>query len=157
MDRNTHYRIFPWRAGAAAGEPGGPLHVPRERQGSGRHDHPDAYGGLYVSRVTESAIAERIQAFRGQTLTDTDLRLKTGEPFALARLDDGALDRLVDFDDPAQLVRRGLRPSMVATRHRQVTREIALRILHEGAVGFTWWSTRQRRHDARPAAGKSSL
>lgn len=135
------YRVFPLLKTASGIEPGGPFYVPRDRQGAGRHDHPEWYGALYVSRVAESAIAERIQAFRGQKLVNADLRMRSGEPLALAAFDDSALDRLVDLDDPDELLRRGLRPSLVATRKRVVTREIALRIFQEGANGFAWWST----------------
>lgn len=122
-------------------DPGGALYVPREWQGDGRHDHPDYYGALYMSRVQESAVAERIQSFRGQTLEDADLRLEGGDAYALAAFDDSALDGIVDLDDPAELARRQLRPSVVATRDRMVTRGIALRIFEEGVQGFGWWST----------------
>ena len=135
------YRVFPFHPGARPGEAGGALYVPRERQGTGRHDHPDLYSALYLSRVRESAVAERIQRFRGQTLSDADLRLVSGAAYALATFDDSAIDRLVDLDDPMQLARRQLRPSMVATRDRTVTHGIALRIFEEGMLGLSWWST----------------
>lgn len=135
------YRVFPLLPGARAQEPGGPLYVPRERQGAGRHDRPERYGALYVSRVAESAIAERIQGFRGQALTDADLRLVGGARYALASFDDSALEQVIDLDDPAELSRREWRPAMVATRNRSVTRDIAARIFDEGAAGFAWWST----------------
>lgn len=133
--------MFPFLADVPAGDSGGPLYVPRERQGAGRHDQPDHYGALYVSRVAASAIAERIQAFRGQTLNDSDLRLAGGAQFALATFDDSTLGRIVDLDDPAELSIRQLRPSLVATRDRGVTRGIALRIFEERVPGFGWWST----------------
>ena len=135
------YRVFPFLPNAPAGQAGGPLYVPRERQGDGRYDHPDHYGALYVSRVPESAVAESIQAFRGQTLNDADLRLIGGAQYALATFDDNAVDRIVDLDEPRELARRQLRPSLVATRDRRVTRAIALRIFEEGVRGFAWWST----------------
>lgn len=135
------YRVFPMLPGAAPADLGGPLFVPRERQGAGRHDHPDAYGALYVSRLALSAVAERIQAFRGQTLADADLQLVDGSLYALARYDDDDIDGLVDLDDPAELSHRTLRPSMVATRNRTSTRAIARHIFEEGAQGFLWWST----------------
>jgi RES domain len=94
-----------------------------------------------VSRVAESAVAESIQSFRGQTLHDGDFRLVGGEAYALATFDDSAVDRLVDLDDPMQLASRQLRPSMVATHDRTVTRQIALRIFEEGVLGLCWWST----------------
>lgn len=115
--------------------------MPRERQGAGRHDNPDHYGALYVSRSAESAVAERIQAFRGQMLTDADLGFVGGARLALATFDDADLRGLVDLDDPAELVAREIRPSMVATHDRGVTRAIALRIHAEEAAGFGWWSS----------------
>lgn len=135
------YRVFPMLPGAAIDQPGGPLFVPRERQGAGRHDHSDAYGALYISRLALSAIAERIQAFRGQTLTDADFQLVDGARYALATFDEEGLDGVIDLDDPVELTRRLLRPSMVATRDRASTRASALRIFEEGAQGFVWWST----------------
>jgi hypothetical protein len=135
------YRVFPLIDGAALDRPGGPLYVPRERQGAGRHDQPYAYGALYLSRLALSAVAERIQAFRGQTLTDDDLRFEDGSRYALAVFDEDGIEGLIDLDDPAELSRRTLRPSRVATRQRTGTRALALRIFDEGAPGFVWWST----------------
>jgi hypothetical protein len=117
------------------------LHVPRERQGVGRHDSPDLYGALYVSRSAVSAVAVRVQAFRGQTITDADLRLRVGAVLSLAAFEDAALGELVNLDDPAELVARGLRPSRVAARDREATRTIAQGLFHEGHAGFAWWST----------------
>lgn len=135
------YRVFPLLEGAVPGEPGGPLYVPRERQGAGRHDRPDLYGALYASRTDVAAVAERIQAFRGQTLTDADLRRVDGVADALVGLDDGDLGDLLDLDDANELARRDLRPSRVATRERAITRGIAEVVFEEGWRGFEWWST----------------
>ncbi|MGH8937074.1 MAG: RES family NAD+ phosphorylase [Acidimicrobiia bacterium] len=135
------YRVFPSRAGATPTEEGGALYVPRARQGSGRHDNPDHYGALYAARSPESAIAERVQGFRGQPLTGADLRLADGRRWALGAIDEARLSPLVDLDDPSQLAHRRLRPSMVATRDRSTTREIARAIFAEGLPGFSWWST----------------
>jgi hypothetical protein len=135
------YRVFPHVPGRESLDEGGPLFVPRERQGTGRHDNPDHYGALYVSRSAESAVAERIQAFRGQTIGDDDLARRDGSRYALVALDDAALADVVDLDDPAELVRRDLRPSGVATRRREVTRRMALAVYEEGVAGFAWWST----------------
>jgi hypothetical protein len=115
--------------------------VPRYVQGGGRHDQPNHYGALYVSRVAMSAVAELIQSFRGRLMTDADLRSAGGAQFALASIDDRRLTQLIDLDDPAALVVRGLRPSTIATQDRPVTRAIALALFSEGAVGFGWWST----------------
>ena len=124
------YRVFPFRPGTGPADEGGPLFVPRVRQGSGRHDNPDQYGALYVSREPESAVAERIQGFRGQMLAGADLRRTDGSRYALA-----------DLDDPAELVSRELRPSMVATGHRPATRALAASLFQKGITGFSWWST----------------
>ncbi len=135
------YRVFPFRPGTGPADEGGPLFVPRVRQGSGRHDNPDQYGALYVSREPESAVAERIQGFRGQMLAGADLRRTDGSRYALADLDDGDLPPPVDLDDPAELVSRELRPSMVATGHRPATRALAASLFQKGITGFSWWST----------------
>jgi hypothetical protein len=135
------YRVFPFVAGRGPLEEGGPLFVPRSRQGTGRHDHPDQYGAMYLSRLAESAVAEQIQPYRGQTLTDDDLARPDGARYALVSLDDAALADVVDLDDPVELVRRTLRPSGVATRRRARTQAIALSLFGEGVAGFAWWST----------------
>jgi hypothetical protein len=134
------YRVFPYLDRAAPEAPGGPLHVPRARQGSGRHDNPDLYGALYCARDPLSAVAERIQAFRGQVLTGRELARPDGSRLALAALDDSGLTGVVDLDDPAELVRLGVRPSQVATRARARTQALARRIHATGAPGLSWWS-----------------
>jgi hypothetical protein len=134
------YRLFPWVPGAGIAETGGPLHVPRLDQGDGRHDNPDAYGALYLSRVSISPIAERLRAVRGRTVTETDLR-REGAALALVGIDDRSLDGLLDLDDPRNLAARELRPSSVATRNRESTRPMARALYDEGVAGFEWWST----------------
>jgi hypothetical protein len=141
------YRVFRWTEGAAQDAPGGPLHVPRDRQGAGRHDSPGRYGAFYAARSAVSAVAESIQAFRGRELGADDLRLADGSALALIELDDAAIDergdarRLHDLDDPAVLVAEGWRPSNVASRDRSVTQAMAVRVFEAGALGLSWWST----------------
>ncbi|HEX9122483.1 MAG TPA: RES family NAD+ phosphorylase [Actinomycetota bacterium] len=135
------YRVFPYVPKHPARREGGALFVPRQRQGTGRHDNPDRYGAMYVSREPEAAVAERIQAFRGQAITDEDLRRVDGSRYALVPLDDATLGGLVDLDDPAELAPRGLRASMVANRNRSITQAMALEVFGEGVAGFVWWST----------------
>lgn len=96
---------------------------------------------MYASRQGQSAVAEAIQAFRGRVLTDARLRRMSGRPLALAAFRDDVLERIVDLDDPAELLARGLRPSAVATRNRAVTHAVAREIFQEGAQGIGWWST----------------
>jgi hypothetical protein len=133
------FHTFPMRRGAAPDAPGGPLYVPRERQGFGRFDAPDRYGAFYFSTLATSAVAEQLQAFRGRSLPASSLRRADGSVLALARI---ALDTadLVDLDDPRRLVERDLRPSQVATADRARTRPVAVRIHDEGRDGLLWWS-----------------
>src|SRR6266480_8059192 len=118
------YRVFPMDPGAGPAEEGGALFVARAMQGGGRHDNPHRYGALYASREPESAVAERIQPFLGQVLAEADLRRADGRRYAVAALDDSGLTGVVDLDDPAELSRRGIRPSSVATHDRAVTQAI---------------------------------
>jgi hypothetical protein len=134
------YRRFPFSPGAGPTDAGGPLFVPRIDQGDGRHDNPDAYGALYLSRDPASPVAELLKdAPRGRL--EPRLLLHEGTPHVLAAFDDSGLSDLVDLDDPAVLSARELRPSMVATGNRPPTQRIALRIYQEGADGLEWWSS----------------
>jgi hypothetical protein len=56
-------------------------------------------------------------------------------------LADDDLPPLVDLGDPAELVPRDLRPSLVATGERSRTRAMAAALFDEGGPGFLWWST----------------
>jgi hypothetical protein len=134
------YRVFPQVTGAAPRDPGGPLYVPRFDQGGGRHDNPDAYGALYLSRVPVAPVAEHIRDLRARTLEERDL-VREGARLTLVSVDEAALGGLVDLDDPGNLVARALRPSSVATANREVTQPLALALYQEGLAGFEWWST----------------
>ncbi len=134
------YRVFPAVPGAAATEPGGPLHVPRFDQGRGRHDNPDVYGALYTSRLPVAPVAERIQDLRARRISDRHLS-REGARLTLVAMDESAVEPLVDLDDPRTLVERSLRPSTVATAEREVTQPIALSLYRDGMAGLEWWST----------------
>lgn len=134
------YRSFPLLPGARPTEEGGPLHAPRFLQGYGRHDNPDRYGALYVSKAPESVAAELLRYLRRHDVSDTDL-LSEGRSYSLVAIDNAELEGLLDLDDPRSLVERELRPSSVATGNRQLTRRMALDIYEEGIPGFQWWST----------------
>ena len=133
------FRAIPFEEEATPKEPGGALHVPRTRQGAGRHDNPDIYGALYLSHSPEAAIAEVLQVFRGQELSDVDLVRADGRPLALCPYE--WRGSLLDLDDPRVLVQLSLRPSEVATRHRRLTQQMARRLFEDGHAGFSWWST----------------
>lgn len=134
------YRRFPLILGAAPDEPGGPLYVPRIDQGDGRHDNPDSYGALYVSRHPASPVAELLKDVPLGPLQPALLRHE-GHAYGLVALDDSGLDGVLDLDDPRVLVTRQLRPSLVATARRTVTQRMALDIYRDGASGVSWWST----------------
>jgi len=138
----TLYRCFGWREAAKVTEADGPLWFPRIFQGDGRHDNPEIYGCLYLSDRPESCVVEQLAAFRGQRLTAALLR-RRGLPLALARLELNDRRRLIDLDDPSVLTRERLRPSHVATRHRETTQPQALALYrrHERAAGLKWWSS----------------
>jgi hypothetical protein len=135
------YRVFRMTPGATPFARGGHFHVPRDRQGAGRHDDPTRYGALYVSHSPAGAVAEVIQQFRGRDLDDDDLVRSDGTVLALAAFDDAALGRPLDLDDPAVLQRDGWRPSRVASRERSVTQPMAVAVHDRGGLGLSWWST----------------
>jgi hypothetical protein len=136
------YRVFRSVAGAADHAPGGPLFVPRDRQGAGRHDSPGRYSAFYAARTPVAAVAETIQAFRGRELAEDDLARADGSALALVELDDGGLEAALvrDLDDPAVLVAEAWRPSWVVGRDRAVTQAMAVRVFEAGGLGLSWWS-----------------
>ncbi len=136
----TLHRCFAWNRRAAPGEAGSPLWMPRTFQGDGRHDNPERYGCLYLAERAESAVVEQLARFRGNVLVPGMLR-RRGLPLALAAIELDPRAGLVDLDRPESLAERGLRPSLVATRHREVTQPQALAIHEAGADGIRWWST----------------
>jgi RES domain len=136
------WRVLPWDPSARPAAPGGALWFPRPFQGTARHDNPGRYGCLYVTEAPVSAIAEALAPFRGTGDLEPEMLTRMERPLGLARIElRGA--RLLDLDDPAVLVDAGLRPSQVATNHRDVTQPEAARLheQHPDAAGLRWWST----------------
>jgi hypothetical protein len=133
------HRVFPWDPVARSGEPFAPDHFPA-RQGSGRFDLRDG-AVLYLGETPEHPVAELLQAFRGRPFRDGMLR-RFGHPLALVEilLPEDVAGQLIDLDDPAQLMRFGLRPSEVASDDRRRTGRIAAAIHDSGATGLRWWS-----------------
>ena len=136
------YRCFAWNERSRSDRPDGPLWFPRPYQGDGRHDNADLYGCLYLSEQPLSCVVEQLARFRGQRLLPA-LLVRRGLPLALAELELAPGAELVDLDEPAVLRRERLRPSLVATRARQVTQPQARALYdrHPDAAGFRWWST----------------
>lgn len=134
------HRCFAWDRRAAPDEAGGSLWFPRAYQGDGRHDNPDTYGCLYLAEQAVSAVVEQLARFRGSVLVPQVL-VRRGRPLALASLELDDAAKLVDLDEPMVLATHALRPSVVATRQRDVTQPHARALYHEGADGIRWWST----------------
>jgi hypothetical protein len=134
------YRCFAWNERARPDQADSPLWFPREFQGDGRHDNPDIYGCLYLTDREASGVVEQLARFRGQRLIAPLLR-RRGLPLAVAALELADDPELVDLDDPAELRRRRLRPSRVATRDRAITQPQALAAYRDTeAMGLAWWS-----------------
>ena len=136
------YRCFAWDARADDRDTDGPLWFPRVFQGEGRHDNPELFGCLYLSTRALSSVAEQLARFRGQRLLPSLLR-RRGLPLGLAELELADPVELIDLDDPVVLRRERLRPSVVATRQREMTQPQARRLHagHPAAAGLQWWST----------------
>ena len=135
------YRCFAWRRRRQERDEDGPLWFPRTYQGEGRHDNPGVYGCLYLADRELSGLVEQLARFRGQAFLPSML-IRRGLPLAIAaiELDDDA--ELIDLDEPDVLGTEGLRPSVVATRIRDVTQPQALQLYmgHPRAVALRWWS-----------------
>ena len=87
------------------------------------------------------AVSEMLQSFRSRDFSDAMLR-RYGHPLALVsvELPDDVADGIVDFDDPAQLTRFGLAPSVLASEDRERTQAVAAMAYASGAAGLRWWS-----------------
>jgi hypothetical protein len=110
-------------------------------QGDGRHDNPDRYGCMYVTDREASAVVEQLARFRGQRLI-RELLVRRSLPLALASIELPDRAQIIDLDDPSVLEQHELRPSLVATRIREVTQPqaLALHRRHRFAAGLRWWS-----------------
>lgn len=140
------YRVIPHLPGARAGRPGHPLYEHRPQRG-GRIDHPD-YHVWYLSRLAEAACGE---SFGNLARWEPSMLEFPQLPGAHRALGTFALPddlRVLDLDDPARLVRLGLRPTQVVTRNLTVTQTWGHRIWsetdpHTGDHAWhavSWWS-----------------
>ena len=135
------HRCFPLDEAARPRSPGGPLWFPRVLQGDGRHDNPDVYGCLYLTDREASSVVEELARFAGSRFLPRMLE-REGLPLALAAIELPDEREVVDLDEPRVLARERLRPSLVATRAREVTQPQALALYRrrpEGAA-LKWWS-----------------
>lgn len=136
------WRVFP-DAGSRPEDEGGALWFPRPYQGDGRHDNPELYGALYLAEDAVAGAVETLARFRGTGPLEPALLRRGGLPLALAEvhLDDAVA--VIDLDNPGTLLEEGLRPSLVATRHRNLTQAQAATLFlgHPAAGALAWWST----------------
>lgn len=140
----THWRVFPWNRRAAPGEPFSPRSVaPRHKQGGGRFDLPERTSVLYLAESPEHAYAELLRQFPAQLLRRAHLRA-CGLPLAAVEvtLPADVSAALPDLGDPAELLRFGLRPDLLALPGTvRAETQAASRALHDAGVpGFRWWS-----------------
>lgn len=139
------YRVFFHDPAAASGSPGHPLYL-HKPQGAGRWDNPDLYDAWYLSTSAEGAVGEAFGNLGGWNAAMFD----TGTPGLRRALavfsvpDDLAV---FDFDDPANLVSVGMRPSQVVLRNKPVTQRRAAALFEESGPGggrrwqaLQWWS-----------------
>jgi hypothetical protein len=93
--------------------------------------------------VAVSAVAEMLAPFRGTGDLHPALLIRSGRQLAIAELELAGDATLIDLDDPAVLITKSLRPSVVATGQRSVTQALAVGQFerHPTAAGLRWWST----------------
>lgn len=149
--RGPFWRVFPWNAAAAPGEPFTPQYVlPTGVQTGGRFDLSNV-PTLYVALDNPAhAVAEVLQALRGRReIRKSHLRRKVRgrggvfHPLSIVEtwIPNEIYDRLPDLGNPETLVRFSIRPDDLASQDRGVTQRIS-RKLHDdlGLQGFRWWS-----------------
>jgi len=140
------YRVFPHLASAPPGEPGHPLYEHYPQRGS-RIDHPDYYV-WYLSRFAEAACGETFGNFAQWAASMLQFPALPGSRRALGVFSLPDDLRVLDLDDPMQLVRLGLRPTQVVVRNLPVTQAWGHRIWseidsHTGDhrwQAVSWWS-----------------
>jgi hypothetical protein len=95
---------------------------------------------LYASKHAVSAIAERLQEFRGQTIVNNDLY--QGElPLSLVSFELTENVPLLDLVQASELSTWGIDPLQVATKDRAISQRLARMLYEKGIPGFLWWSS----------------
>ncbi len=128
------YRIFPYLPTATVGQPGNPLYEHRPQRG-GRVDHPDYYV-WYLARQAEAAVGEVFGNLASwhESMFDFPALPAARRALGIYRLPDEL--RVLDLDEPRELVERSLRPTHVVARNLSATQ----------AWGHCAWDERSR-HD----------
>ena len=134
------WRVFPWDRKAPPGDPYSAEYVP-VAQSAGRFDLDCRPPVLYLAETPEHAVAEKIQRYRGQQLTNAELR-EFGLPLAIveATITLTAAQIIVDLNDPRELVRYGFAPDKIMSKDRPITQGIARKLHTSGVAGFRNWS-----------------
>lgn len=140
------YRVFPHLAAARPGKPGHPLYEHRPQRG-GRIDHPD-YHVWYLSRFSEAACGETFGNLSRWDASMFEFPQIPGSSRAIGVYELPDDLRVLDLDDPAQLVRLGLRPTQTVVRNLAVTQAWGHRIWSETDPhggdrrwqAVSWWS-----------------
>jgi hypothetical protein len=109
-------------------------------QGSGRFDVAGR-AVWYLSESPVHAVSEMLQPFRSRPFLPGMLR-RFEHRLALVAVDlpEAAASRIVDLDDPAELLRLGFTPGRLASNDRKRTQAVAARVYASGASGLRWWS-----------------
>jgi hypothetical protein len=149
--KGPFWRVFPWDASAAPGEPFTPQYVlPVGAQTGGRFDL-STVPTLYVALDDPAhALAEVLQPVRGRReIRPGHLKRRVrgsgglDHPLAIVPtwIPQSIFDVMPDLGDPGTLVRFGIRPDDLSSRDRATTQRIS-RTLHDdfGVPGFRWWS-----------------
>jgi hypothetical protein len=132
------WRVFPWDPAAKAGRPFSPSYLPAPTA-RGRFDLPARLASVvYLAETPEHAVAELLHPWRGRTIDRRHLE-RAGRRLAAIEVR-AAVDPLADLCDPGTLVRLGIAPDRVASRHRAVTQPIARVVWDAGHAGLRWWS-----------------
>jgi hypothetical protein len=86
-------------------------------------------------------VSELLQPFRSRPFLPGMLR-RFEHPLALVEvtLPEETAARLINLDDPAELVRLGLTPGTLASDDRTRTQAASARVYASGASGLRWWS-----------------
>jgi hypothetical protein len=140
------YRVFPYLTEARSGQPGHPLYQHSPQRG-GRIDHPD-YFVWYLSRQPEAACGESFGnlAEWDDSMFEFPLIPDARRALGIFTLPDDL--RVLDLDDPHQLVRLGLRPTQIVARNLAVTQQWGHQIWSEESItpgqrrwqAVQWWS-----------------
>lgn len=132
------HRVILFDDTAADGEAGSPTYLHRP-QGASRWDNPAQYDAWYFSTSSEGAVGE---TFGNLAQWGSEMFAHpSGLRRAIATYSIPDSLATFDFDDPANLLAIGMRPSQVVTRNTPYTQSRAAALFEEHRwAGVRWWS-----------------